>query len=85
VTITAIGDRAAELIKRNVLTTPYLLSLTIPGFPFDLDIDGFKVQPIALLKTGIMHELQFRLEGTGNWTIYQIKVSAFESMPLVAK
>jgi len=82
VTITAIADRAAEVAKRDVATTAYLLSLTIPSFPFDLDIEGYKIQPIALLKTGICTELQFRLEGTGNWTLYQILASAFESHPL---
>jgi len=83
VTVTALGDRAAELIKKDVATTSYLLTLTIPSFPFDLDIAGYKIQPIALLATGICSELQIRLEGTGNWTLYQIKASAFESMPLV--
>jgi hypothetical protein len=85
VTITALADHGAELTKRNVATSSYLLSLTIPGFPFDLDIEGYKVQPIALLKTGICSELQFEIDGTGNWTLFQIMASAFESKPLVAR
>jgi len=84
VTVTAIADRATELIRRNVVTTPYLLSLTIPGFPFDLDIEGYVQRAIGLLKTGICTELQFRLESTGNWVLFQIVASAFSSMPQVA-
>jgi hypothetical protein len=83
VTITAIADRRGEISKRSVATNNYLLSLTIPSFPFDLDVEGYKIAPLALLKSGICSELQFRLEGEGNWTLYQIMASAFESMPLV--
>jgi hypothetical protein len=57
---------------------------TIPGFPFDLDREGYKNVPVGLLSVGICTELQFLLAGTGNWTLFQIKVAAFESMPLVA-
>jgi len=85
VTITAIADRIGEVAKRNVATSDALLSLPIPNFPFDLDREGYKIQPIGLLKTGICTELQFALEGTGNWTLFQIKASAFESVPLVAR
>jgi hypothetical protein len=84
VTVTVIADRAVELMHRDLDTNPYLLSLTIPGFPFDLDIDGYVIRTIGLLKTGICTELQFKLEGTGNWSLFQIKAAAFESMPLVA-
>jgi hypothetical protein len=85
VTVTAIADRGAELVRRNLATNSYLLSLTIPGFPFDLDIEGYKIQAVGLLKTGICTELQFKLEGTGNWSLFQIRASAFESMPLIAQ
>jgi len=84
VTVTVIADREQELVKRNISTNPYLLSLTIPNFPFDLDTEGYVNRIIGLLKTGICNEIQFELEGTGNWTLYQIKASAFESMPQVA-
>jgi len=84
VDITVIADRTVELIKRQAQTSSYLLSLPIAGFPFDLDKEGYKNVPIGLLGAGICTELQFYLEGTGNWTLYQIKASAFESMPLVA-
>jgi hypothetical protein len=85
VTITAIADREAETAKRAVATSASLLSLTIPSFPFDLDTEGYLIQVLALLKTGICTELQFRLEATGNWTLFQIMASAFESMPILAR
>jgi hypothetical protein len=84
VDITTIADRTIELTKRNTATNNYLLSLTIPGFPFDLDREGYKNVPMGLLSAGICTELQFLLEGTGNWTLFQIRVAAFASMPLVA-
>lgn len=84
VTVTVIADRFIELVRRDLTTSNYLLSLTIPGFPFDLDTEGYCNQVLGLLSAGICTELQFHLEGTGNWTLYQIKTSAFEVMPLVA-
>jgi hypothetical protein len=84
VNITALADRKVQVANRTFQTTGYLLSLTIPGFPFDLDTGGFVIQVMGLLKTGICHELQFQLQGTGNWTLYQIKAAAFESVPLLA-
>jgi hypothetical protein len=84
VTVTAIADRNIQLIKQILDTSGYLLSLTIPGFPFDLDTEGYKQAAIGLLGVGICTELQFELEGTGNWTLYQIKASAFETMPILA-
>lgn len=83
VNVTVIADRTIELVKQTLDTSGYLLSLTIPGFPFDLDIEGYANKAIGLLGTGICNELQFELEGTGNWTLYQIKASAFETMPMV--
>jgi len=84
VTVTAIADRSVELVHRDLATSPYLLSLTIPRFPFDLDTEGYVNRIIGLLKTGICSELQFRFTGTGNWTLFQIKASAFSSMPQLA-
>ena len=84
VDITVIADRATELIKRNTPTSNSLLSLPIPRFSFDLDREGFMNVPIGLLGVGICTELQFLLEGTGNWSLFQIKVAAFESMPLLS-
>src|SRR6266403_14198 len=81
VDITVIADRMIELVKRNTPTNNYLLSLPIPRFPFDLDSDGYKNVAIGLLSVGICNELQFLLEGTGNWTLFQIQVAAFTSMP----
>ena len=84
VDVTVIADRAIELTKRSIPTNNYLLSLTIPGFPFDLDREGYRNVAIGLLKTGICDELQFYFEGTGNWTLYQIQASAFVSMPIIS-
>ena len=84
VNVTVIADRTIELLAQTLDTSGYLLSLTIPGFPFDLDVEGYKNAIIGLLGTGICSELQFELEATGNWTLYQIKASAFETMPLLA-
>jgi len=84
VDITVIADRTIILKRANTPTNNYLLSLPIPKFPFDLDKEGYRNAPLGLLGVGICTELQFLLEGTGNWTLFQIKASAFESMPLVA-
>lgn len=84
VNVTVIADRVIELAKRAIQTNNYLLSLTIPGFPFDLDEDGFKNVALGLLGVGLCTEFQFLLEGTGNWSLYQIKTAAFPSMPIVA-
>ena len=83
VQFTALADRTIELYKRTLDTSSYLLSLTIPGFPFDLDREGFAQRVVALLKTGICTELQFLLEGTGNWTLFSVKAAAFETHPLI--
>lgn len=84
VDVTVIADRTIELTRRTLATSNSLLSLPIAGFPFDLDKSGYKNSAIGLLGSGICTELQFLLEGTGNWTLYQIKAAAFESMPLIA-
>ena len=82
VDITAWGDRTIELVKVNSVTNNYLLVLTIPGFPFDLDKTGYYNLPLSLSGCGICNELQLELRGVGNWTLYQIKAAAFEAMPL---
>ena len=82
VDVTVWGDRTIELVKKNTPTNNYLLSLTIPGFPFDLDKTGFYNFPLSLSGTGICNELQIELSGEGNWTVFQMRVTAFEAMPL---
>jgi hypothetical protein len=82
VDITVWADRTVELLKTNTPTNNYRLSLTIPGFPFDLDKEGYYNLPLSLMGLGICSEMQLELSGAGNWTIYQIKVTAFEAMPL---
>lgn len=84
VMVTVLANRSSELTKFSVATSNYLLSLTIPSFPFDLDVEGYANATIGLLGLGICTEFQFLLAGTGNWTIYQIKTAAFLSMPLLA-
>jgi hypothetical protein len=82
--LTVIADRTIELAHRTVDTSGYKLQLTIPGFPFDLDRAGFAIDPIGLLKSGLCHELQVYMEGTGNWTVYRIQAAAFEASPQIA-
>jgi hypothetical protein len=82
--ISVIADRAVVLLNRTVATDNYKLTLPIPRFPFDLDREGYCNQVLGLLKTGICTELQFVLEGDGNWTLYQIRVAAFAVVPQLA-
>jgi hypothetical protein len=82
VDITIWADRTIELLKKSTPTNNYLLTLTIPGFPFDLDKEGYYNLALSLMNVGICTELQVALAGPGNWTLYQIKCSAFEAMPL---
>ncbi len=82
VDITVWADRTIELRKVNTPTNNYRLSLPIPAFPFDLDKDGYFNLPVSLMHTGICSELQVELSGSGNWTIFQLKTTAFEAMPL---
>ena len=84
VDITVWADRTIEVLRHTTPTTNYLLMLTIPGFPFDLDSEGFYNLPLSLMQTGLCKELQLELSGSSNWTLYQIKVAAWEAMPLVA-
>ena len=84
VDITIWADRTIELLKKTTPTNNYRLSLTIPGFPFDLDKEGYYNLPLSLMNVGVCTELQVELSGTGNWTLYQIKCTAFEAMPLLS-
>jgi hypothetical protein len=83
VDVTIWGDRTVRLLDTSSPTTNYLLTLTIPGFPFDLDKTGYYNLPMSLMNVGICNELQVELSGIGNWTVYQMKLAAFEAMPLV--
>jgi hypothetical protein len=83
VTITVIVDRTIEPITTVSATSGALLQLTIPGLPFDLDLTGFYYCPLSLLSIGICNELQIQIEGDGNWTIFQVKVAAWEAAPMM--
>jgi hypothetical protein len=67
----------------NSPTSGSRLQLTIPSLPFDLDITGFYNLPISLIGIGICTELQLEITGEGNWTLFQVKVSAWETAPLM--
>jgi hypothetical protein len=77
VTITAVLDREPSAIETVATTGPPQTNLTIPALPFDLSGIGYVVQSIALQKVGLCNELQFDMEGTGNWTLAKIYCSAF--------
>jgi hypothetical protein len=77
VTITAIIDRQLSSIRKVETTSRGTVNLPIAGLPFDLGGTGYKIAAIALAKVGLCHELQFKMEGTGNWTLAKILVSAF--------
>jgi hypothetical protein len=83
VDVTVILDRTIEPLKLNSVTSGSLLQLTIPGLPFDLDTTGYYYLPISLLGVGFCSELQIQLSGTGNWTLFQIQIAAWETAPLV--
>jgi hypothetical protein len=82
VDVCVILDRTIELSAVNTPTSNSKLSLTIPGFPFDLDREGYYNFPKGLMGVGYCSEIQIELEGTGNWTLYQMKLTAFEAAPL---
>jgi hypothetical protein len=81
--ISVIVDRTIDLYTRTSETSGNLLVLPIPGFTFDLDKGGYYNLPLSLMNVGVCNELQFYLEGYGNWTLYQLKLTAFEAAPLV--
>lgn len=77
VTITAILDRAPTSIETVQTTSLFSVNLVIPSLPFDLGGTGYKIDAVALQKTGLCNELQFQMEGIGNWTLAKILCSAF--------
>ena len=83
VDITVVVDRTIEPLTLNSPTSGALLQLTIAELPFDLDKTGYYYLPISLLSIGFCSELQFELVGSGNWTLFQIKLAAFETAPLL--
>jgi hypothetical protein len=83
VDITVVVDRTVEPLTLNSPTSGSLLQLTIAQLPFDLDTSGYYYLPISLLSIGFCAELQFKLAGSGNWTLFQIKLAAFEAAPLL--
>jgi hypothetical protein len=83
VNITVILDRTIEPLTLNSVTSGALLQLTIPALPFDLDTTGYYYLPLSLMNVGTCAELQIELEGTGNWTLFQLKVAAWEAAPLM--
>jgi hypothetical protein len=84
VDITVILDRASEPLILSTPTSGALLQLTIPALPFDLDTIGYYYYPISLMSVGVCAEIQIELEGSGNWTLFQLKVAAWEAAPLMA-
>jgi hypothetical protein len=85
VDITVILDRTIRPLTFNSPTSGYLLQLTIPALPFDLDVSGYYNSAISLMGVGFCDELQVELVGTGNWSLFQIKASAWEIVPLSTK
>lgn len=83
VDISVILDRTILLFIRSSPTSGNLLQLPIPGFTFDLDLGGYFNFPMSLMNAGTCNELQFELEGDGNWTLYQIQLTAFQAAPMV--
>jgi hypothetical protein len=81
VDINILADRTIRLTKRNTPTGQRGLSLPIPGFTFNLTEQGFYNLPMALNHFGVCNEIQMELEGTGNWSLAQIKLTAYEAAP----
>ena len=85
VDVTVIADRTIKLRKVNTQTGASGLSLPIPGFTFNLTEQGYFNLPMSLNNVGICSEVQLELEGTGNWSLYQMKLTAFEAAPLTVR
>lgn len=83
VEISIWADRTIPVMARTESTSKFLLTLPIPSFPFDLDGEGYANVPISLMKVGLCAELQVELNGVGNWTLFQMRCTAFEAMPLI--
>ena len=85
VDVTLISDRTIKLRKINTPTGQQGLSLPIPGFTFSLTEQGYYNLPISLANIGVCNEIQIQMEGTGNWSLYQMKLTAFEAAPLTVR
>lgn len=85
VDVCVILDRTIELTHVNTPTGEAGLSLPIPGFTFDLTKEGYYNFPMSLAGSGWGSEIQLELEGEGNWSLYQLKLTAFEAAPLVVR
>jgi hypothetical protein len=85
VDISVIADRTIQMTKRNTPTGQQGLSLPIPGFTFNLTEQGFYDFPMSLAHFGLCNEVQLDFEGVGNWSLYQLKLTAFEAAPATSK
>lgn len=85
VDVCVILDRTIELQDVNTPTGELGLSLPIPGFPFNLTKEGYFTFPMSLMGSGLCSEIQIELEGPGNWSLYQMKLTAFEAAPLTSR
>ena len=81
VDVSIIADRTIQLTRRNTPTGQQGLSLPIPGFTFNLTEQGYYDLPLAMNHFGICNEIQLDFQGTGNWSLYQLKLTAFEAAP----
>jgi hypothetical protein len=81
-TLDAIRD--ASLVQ-NMFTGPTVnsgLSIPIPIIPFDIGVPGFKKTAVGIMDVGPCTQVQFKLRGSGNWTILGLTTSAFADYPL---
>lgn len=85
VSVCAILDRTIELEEVDTPTGQQGLTLPIPGFTFNLTEQGYFNFPMSLAGAGLCSEIQIELEGEGNWSLYQIKLTAFEAAPLTTR
>lgn len=84
VDVTIIANQENSIYLTNTITTPGGLTLPIAALPFDLDVSGYYYAPLSLMSIDICTELQVELEGTGNWTLFQIRMVAWETVPMTA-
>ena len=82
VTVTILVDRYSEVLKTVSQTSGSYLVLPIAAIPFDLDVIGYFYLPLSLMSVGICDEVQVQLEGDGNWTVFQVRLAAYEYAPL---
>ena len=79
VDVTVIADRTVKLVDYSSPTGQQGLTLPIPGFPFSLTEQGYYNLPLGLNFLGVCNELQLEFSGTGNWSLAQMKVNAFDA------